>query len=220
MGTCGIFASAVRCWKDGALQSLVWSILWHGGCHDPTGHEWIHGKAPGFHRGFDPSPVGVFTAKQKDSPHVEPLRHTVAKLIGSPPGYVGYDEESQLTDPAPWIPYDFGVVLRISCNLSSWKIDLRYEESHIAWFSSMRWKKHILMFSTSCALVCNDATIISNILDYPTGTKEMFFSKVASAGKWSFDWLKRKNWCLAAVVWSQNFSSTKTQYMNSYANST
>ena len=26
-------------------------------------------------------------------------RHTVAKLIGSPPGYVGYDEESQLTDP-------------------------------------------------------------------------------------------------------------------------
>ena len=27
------------------------------------------------------------------------LRHTVAKLIGSPPGYVGYDEESQLTDP-------------------------------------------------------------------------------------------------------------------------
>ena len=28
-------------------------------------------------------------------------KHTVAKLIGSPPGYVGYDEESQLTDPAP-----------------------------------------------------------------------------------------------------------------------
>ena len=27
----------------------------------------------------------------------------MAKLIGSPPGYVGYDEESQLTDPVPWI---------------------------------------------------------------------------------------------------------------------
>ena len=32
-------------------------------------------------------------------------KHTVAKLIGSPPGYVGYDEESQLTDPVRRKPY-------------------------------------------------------------------------------------------------------------------
>jgi len=32
-------------------------------------------------------------------------RHTVAKLIGSPPGYVGYDEESQLTDGIRRKPY-------------------------------------------------------------------------------------------------------------------
>merc|ERR1712113_527278 len=32
-------------------------------------------------------------------------RHTVAKLIGSPPGYVGYDEESQLTDGVRRRPY-------------------------------------------------------------------------------------------------------------------
>jgi len=32
-------------------------------------------------------------------------RHTVSKLIGSPPGYVGYDEESQLTDAVRRKPY-------------------------------------------------------------------------------------------------------------------
>merc|ERR1712060_86652 len=32
-------------------------------------------------------------------------RHTVSKLIGSPPGYVGYDEESQLTDSIRRKPY-------------------------------------------------------------------------------------------------------------------
>merc|ERR1712100_436698 len=32
-------------------------------------------------------------------------RHTVSKLIGSPPGYVGYDEESQLTDTVRRKPY-------------------------------------------------------------------------------------------------------------------
>lgn len=32
-------------------------------------------------------------------------RHTVSKLIGSPPGYVGYDEESQLTDGVRRRPY-------------------------------------------------------------------------------------------------------------------
>merc|ERR1719355_291476 len=32
-------------------------------------------------------------------------RHTVSKLIGSPPGYVGYDEESQLTDEVRRRPY-------------------------------------------------------------------------------------------------------------------
>ncbi|CAE7447611.1 clpC [Symbiodinium natans] len=36
----------------------------------------------------------------------EPRReHTVSKLIGSPPGYVGYDEESQLTDGVRRRPY-------------------------------------------------------------------------------------------------------------------
>ncbi len=56
------FDASVRCRKDGALQSLVWSILWHGGCHDPTGHEWIHGKAPGFHMILDRG----FSLLQKD----------------------------------------------------------------------------------------------------------------------------------------------------------
>jgi len=32
-------------------------------------------------------------------------RHTVSKLIGSPPGYVGYDEDSQLTDAIRRKPY-------------------------------------------------------------------------------------------------------------------
>jgi len=32
-------------------------------------------------------------------------KHTVSKLIGSPPGYVGYDEESQLTDGVRRKPY-------------------------------------------------------------------------------------------------------------------
>eukprot|EP00929_Paragymnodinium_shiwhaense_P109545 TRINITY_DN7600_c0_g1_i2.p1 TRINITY_DN7600_c0_g1~~TRINITY_DN7600_c0_g1_i2.p1 ORF type:complete len:606 (+),score=232.94 TRINITY_DN7600_c0_g1_i2:115-1818(+) len=32
-------------------------------------------------------------------------KHTVSKLIGSPPGYVGYDEESQLTDAVRRNPY-------------------------------------------------------------------------------------------------------------------
>jgi len=32
-------------------------------------------------------------------------RHTVSKLIGSPPGYVGYDEDSQLTDGIRRKPY-------------------------------------------------------------------------------------------------------------------
>ena len=43
----------------------------------------------------------VGTSRQVDpTSHTAKRRHTVAKLIGSPPGYVGYDEESQLTDPA------------------------------------------------------------------------------------------------------------------------
>merc|ERR1740138_311442 len=32
-------------------------------------------------------------------------RHTISKLIGSPPGYVGYDEESMLTDGIRRNPY-------------------------------------------------------------------------------------------------------------------
>merc|ERR1719379_3337603 len=32
-------------------------------------------------------------------------RHTVSKLIGSPPGYVGYDEQSMLTDAIRRRPY-------------------------------------------------------------------------------------------------------------------
>merc|ERR1719443_2682513 len=32
-------------------------------------------------------------------------KHTVSKLIGSPPGYVGYDEESMLTDAVRRKPY-------------------------------------------------------------------------------------------------------------------
>merc|ERR1712232_1471424 len=36
-------------------------------------------------------------------------RHTVSKLIGSPPGYVGYDEESQLTDGIRRQPYSLVV---------------------------------------------------------------------------------------------------------------
>jgi len=32
-------------------------------------------------------------------------KHTVSKLIGSPPGYVGYDEGGQLTEKVRWKPY-------------------------------------------------------------------------------------------------------------------
>ena len=38
-------------------------------------------------------------------------RHTVSKLIGSPPGYVGYDEESQLTDGIRRKPYSCAAAL-------------------------------------------------------------------------------------------------------------
>ena len=209
-----------RCWQDGTLQSLGWSLFWHGRCDDPIRYEWIHGKAPGsewntcewsglqlngwdwtrsslgtrkstiyiyisiiiyiyrtdiicmflqawvrftpicvhlnwehdhkpwdlsgllevgrlsvffsvigptscsWHLDLDIGPLDQFgiswefvtfrdvsivswfwcphhVSPSEPSAHASTrfLRHTVAKLIGSPPGYVGYDEESQLTNP-------------------------------------------------------------------------------------------------------------------------
>ena len=32
-------------------------------------------------------------------------KHTVSRLIGSPPGYVGYDDGGQLTEPVRQKPY-------------------------------------------------------------------------------------------------------------------
>lgn len=32
-------------------------------------------------------------------------KHSISKLIGSPPGYVGYEEEGQLTDKIRTNPY-------------------------------------------------------------------------------------------------------------------
>eukprot|EP00913_Durusdinium_trenchii_P021935 g20609.t1 len=60
-------------------------------------------------------------------------KHTVAKLIGSPPGYVGYDEESQLTDPVRRKPYSLVLFdevpilnsfnLRFEGGLGGWPFD-------------------------------------------------------------------------------------------------
>ena len=41
-------------------------------------------------------------------------KHTVARLVGAPPGYVGYEEGGQLTDAVRRKPYS--VVLFVSLN--------------------------------------------------------------------------------------------------------
>ena len=42
-------------------------------------------------------------------------KHTVARLVGAPPGYVGYEEGGQLTDAVRRKPYS--VVLFVSLDL-------------------------------------------------------------------------------------------------------
>ena len=39
-------------------------------------------------------------------------KHTVSRLIGSPPGYVGYDEGGQLTEQVRKKPYSVDVYKR------------------------------------------------------------------------------------------------------------
>ena len=40
-------------------------------------------------------------------------RHTVSKLIGSPPGYVGYNEGGQLTEAVRRRPYTVVYLMRL-----------------------------------------------------------------------------------------------------------
>ena len=50
----------------------------------------------------------LFDDEQRDDPHRHdrvPGKHTVSRLIGAPPGYVGYDEGGQLTEAVRRKPY-------------------------------------------------------------------------------------------------------------------
>lgn len=38
--------------------------------------------------------------------------HTASKLIGSPPGYVGYEEGGLLTDAIKKVPYNIKIILK------------------------------------------------------------------------------------------------------------
>ena len=40
-------------------------------------------------------------------------KHTVAKLIGSPPGYVGYNEGGQLTEAVRTKPYSVVLLMKL-----------------------------------------------------------------------------------------------------------
>ena len=40
-------------------------------------------------------------------------KHTVSRLIGSPPGYVGYDDGGQLTEPVRQKPYSIVLLMKL-----------------------------------------------------------------------------------------------------------
>ena len=86
-------------------------------------------------------------------------RHTVSRLIGAPPGYVGYDEGGQLTEAVRRKPYSVVLLDEIEkahpdvFNILLQVLDdgrLTDNKGLTAWYCSMRSRRHIPMYSMYC----------------------------------------------------------------------
>jgi len=100
-------------------------------------------------------------------------KHTVSKLIGSPPGYVGYDEESQLTDAVRRRPYSLVLFDEVEkahpdvFNLMLQILDdgrLTDSKGRVVSF-----KNTLIILTSNCGAKEVEKTLLGNEVGIPTG---------------------------------------------------
>jgi len=119
-------------------------------------------------------------------------RHTVSKLIGSPPGYVGYDEESQLTDGIRRRPYS--LVLFDECEKAHpdvFNLMLQIlEDGHLTDSKgrTVSFKNAMIIMTSNCGAKEIEKDLLGGDLGFSTGGGE----GEEGGGKSGYQRLKRK----------------------------
>jgi len=103
-------------------------------------------------------------------------KHTVAKLIGSPPGYVGYDEESQLTDPVRRKPYSlvlFDEVEKAHPDVFNLMLQV-LEDGHLTDSKGrlVSFKNTLIILTSNCGAKEIEKTLIGQGLGFDAGEDE------------------------------------------------
>ena len=103
-------------------------------------------------------------------------KHTVAKLIGSPPGYVGYDEESQLTDPVRRKPYSlvlFDEVEKAHPDVFNLMLQV-LEDGHLTDSKGriVSFKNTLIILTSNCGAKEIEKTLIGSGLGFDAGADE------------------------------------------------
>lgn len=103
-------------------------------------------------------------------------KHTVAKLIGSPPGYVGYDEESQLTDPVRRKPYSlvlFDEVEKAHPDVFNLMLQV-LEDGHLTDSKGriVSFKNTLIILTSNCGAKEIEKTLIGQGLGFDAGEEE------------------------------------------------
>lgn len=103
-------------------------------------------------------------------------KHTVAKLIGSPPGYVGYDEESQLTDPVRRKPYSlvlFDEVEKAHPDVFNLMLQV-LEDGHLTDSKGriVSFKNTLIILTSNCGAKEIEKTLIGQGLGFDAGADD------------------------------------------------
>ena len=103
-------------------------------------------------------------------------KHTVAKLIGSPPGYVGYDEESQLTDAVRRKPYSlvlFDEVEKAHPDVFNLMLQV-LEDGHLTDSKGrvVSFKNTLIILTSNCGAKEIEKTLIGQGLGFDAGADD------------------------------------------------
>jgi len=121
-------------------------------------------------------------------------KHTVAKLIGSPPGYVGYDEESQLTDPVRRKPYSlvlFDEVEKAHPDVFNLMLQV-LEDGHLTDSKGRQvsFKNTLIILTSNCGAKEIEKTLLGGGLGFDNGAEEQGTSMYARLKSKVHDQLK------------------------------
>jgi len=110
-------------------------------------------------------------------------KHTVSKLIGSPPGYVGYDEESQLTDPVRRKPYSlvlFDEVEKAHPDVFNLMLQV-LEDGHLTDSKGRQvsFKNTLIILTSNCGAKEIEKTLLGGGLGFDNGAEEQSTSMYA-----------------------------------------